>query len=213
METISIITPWHNSPSLIHTYEQSVKGAEVIIIDNGSRPIVGHELFKMTDRLNGITIFNQENELYAHANNQGLKYASSDIVMFLNNDIKAPSGWLDQVEQDVKPGVICGPSLMPRIIDDWPCPYLEGWCIAGYKSDWDRVGGWDEVNYKGLYWEDNDLCFRLQQAGMRLKECDWPITHFGNFTSGQTPGAYDHSARNRAVFERMVRETLQSGIR
>ena len=35
-KTITIITPWLNSPELIPTYIASVKGADVIIIDNGS---------------------------------------------------------------------------------------------------------------------------------------------------------------------------------
>ncbi len=37
-------------------------------------------------------------------------------------------------------------------------------------------------------------------------ETTWPVYHFGNYTARRTPGAYDHSEGNRAVWERMVKE-------
>ena len=208
MATISIVTPWLDNPQLIQTYEPSVRGAEVIIIDNGSEPVNASELNKMVDRLGGKYIRNQENMLFAPANNQGLEVASCEIVMFLNNDIEAPEGWLEDAKYDITSNVLAGPTLMIRSIGGKRIPYIEGWCIAAYKKVWDNIGGWNEKDYKGLYWEDNDLCFRAIQAGYELKRTDWDVWHFGNFTSSNTPGAYQYSSHNQAVFEAKVRETL-----
>jgi GT2 family glycosyltransferase len=206
--TISIVTPWLNAPQLIQTYEPSVRGAQVIVIDNGSRPEVTQELSKMTDRLGGICVSNVENERFSVANNQGLEYAKSDIVMFLNNDIRAPEGWLKDAAHDITRKVIAGPSRSIRVVDGKQIPYIEGWCIAAHRKTWVDLGGWNEKDYKGSYWEDNDLCFRAVQAGYELKETNWPVWHFNNFTSRNTPGAYDYSAHNQAVFEAKVRASF-----
>jgi len=202
--TVSIITPWLNNPQLIQTYEPSVQGAQVIIVDNGSREQWAGEIRKMVDRLNGKYIRNEDNRLFAPANNQGLEVADGEIVLFLNNDIKAYN-LVKDVQIDITPKIIGGPSKMKRMVAGVNIPYIEGFCIAAYKSVWEDLGGWNEKDYKGLYWEDNDLCFRALQKGYELKETRWDVWHFNNFTSRNTPGAYDHSAHNQHVFEEMVR--------
>ena len=204
MVTISIITPWLNNPQLIKTYEPSVQGAQVIIVDNGSREQWASEIRKMVDRLDGKYIRNEENRLFAPANNQGLEVADGEIVLFLNNDIKAEN-LVKDVQIDVMPDMICGPSKMSRLVAGLKISYIEGWCIAAYKTVWDDLGGWNDKDYQGLYWEDNDLCYRAIQKGYELKETRWNIWHFNNYTSRSTPGAYDHSAHNQQVFEGKVR--------
>jgi len=84
-KTITIITPWLNSPELIPTYIASVKGADVIIIDNGSDELTRR---KLAD-IDATVIRNETNIGYSKANNQGLKQAKDGIVVFLNNDIEA----------------------------------------------------------------------------------------------------------------------------
>ena len=205
---ISIVTAWLNNPQLIQTYEPSVRGAQVIVIDNGSNEAARADLQKMIDRLGGILVINKDNVRFAEANNQGLAYASKEIVMFLNNDIKAPEGWLEDAARDVTRKVIAGPSKGIRVIDGKQIPYIEGWCIAAHRKTWEDLGGWNEKDYKGLYWEDNDLCWRAVQAGYELKETNWPVWHFNNFTSRNTPGAYDWSDHNRKVFEAKVRASF-----
>jgi len=205
---LSIITPWLNNPQLIQTYEPTVRGAQVIIIDNGSKPDVSKALGDMTERLGGMTVFNDFNMRFSEANNLGLKYASGEIVMFMNNDVRAPEGWWRDAILDVTPKVLAGPSRMMRIVDGHQLPYIEGWCIAAQRKVWDDLGGWNEKDYQGLYWEDNDLCFRATQKGYKLKETNWPVWHFNNYTSRNTPGAYDHSAHNQAVFEAKVRASF-----
>ena len=201
---ISVITPWLDHPELIPAYERAVTGAQVVIIDNGSAPETESALREMVIRLRGTYIRNDSNVGYAKANNQGLRAAETKIVCFLNNDIEATGDWLS-IADKVQRGALYGPSLQGRTIDGIGVPFLEGWCLLGHKADFDRIFGWNEDAFPGLYWEDNELCWRATRAGLSLKEIRLPIRHLSNVTSKTTPGAYSNSEDNRMKFYEIVR--------
>lgn len=201
---ISIVTAWLNSPELIPAYERSVKGAQVVIVDNGSDAVTRDALRGIVDRLGGVLIRNENNAGFAAANNQGMAAATGDIVVFLNNDIEAVGDWLAIVAQ-LKPGGLYSPSMLMQYVNGVPVMYLEGWCLIGYRADFERIGGWAH-DWDGLYWEDNELCFRASRAGLRLQQIPLPLVHLSNYTTSKTPGAYDHSSANRARFEQIVSE-------
>lgn len=210
--TISIVTPWRGCPELIQSYEQSVRGAQVVIIDNGSAWEVSHALMRMVDRLQGTYIRNEQNLYFAAANNQGYARATGDIVLFLNNDILAPEGWLTQVERDTFENALCSPSRGMKMVDGQALCYLEGWCLAGRQETWERirldgsVGPWDAGRFILPYWDDNDVCFRATLAGIRLIKTTWPIQHMGGTTTQQTPEAQTAITTNERVFKARVRE-------
>ena len=203
---ISIVTPFHNCPELLPAYEQAVMGAHVIAIDNASDQPTAEALQAMVKKLGNDSVYirNETNELYSHANNQGLKQATGEIVVFLNSDIIATGDWLSMV-QNAKRGALYSPTSGVRMVDGKAYRYLEGWCLFGHKSDFELIGGWNETDFPGLYWEDNELCLRAERAGLALKQALLPIQHLSNYTSQRTQGAYEHSAGNRAVFESKVR--------
>ena len=205
--TISIVTPWHNCPELIAGYEQAVNGAQVIVIDNASDALTSGNLISMVERLgNGSRyVRNEENVGYSKANNQGLALAEGEIVVFLNSDIQKTDDWLGLV-QNTKKGSLYAPTTGVRIVDGVAYRYLEGWCLFGHKSDFEMIGGWNDRDFPGWYWEDNELCYRAEKAGLQLKQVILPLVHLSNYTSSRTSGAYDRSMANKAVFERIVRE-------
>ncbi len=204
---ISIITPFHNCPELLPDYEKAVQGSQVIVIDNASDDDTAVKLQEMIERLgNGSKyIRNDVNQGYSKANNQGLAVADGEIVVFLNSDIQATGNWLDRV-QNAKKGAFYSPTSGVRIVDGEVLRYLEGWCLFGHKSDFERIGGWNERDFPGLYWEDNELCYRAKRAGIELKQAILPLLHLSNYTSRRTEGAYTFSQDNKAVFERIVKE-------
>lgn len=204
-QKVSIITPWYNCPELIKTYEKSVAGADVIIIDNGSEPAAALLIKAMVDRLAGQYIRNEHNARYATANNQGLAKATGDVVIFMNNDIEAPIGWHKRSAIEVEDGALYGPSKQVRPIAGIPLAYIEGFCIGGTRATWDALNGWDDETYSGMYWEDNDLCWRALQMGYKLIETNWPVWHFSNYTSRNTEGSYDKSKDNYETFCEKVR--------
>ncbi|NMC35064.1 MAG: glycosyltransferase [Veillonellaceae bacterium] len=210
---ISIITPWHNCPELIPDYEAAVNGAQVIAIDNASDPETSEKLRAMVTRLGHDSVFirNDENAKFAHANNQGLNAASGEIVVFLNSDVRAHGDWLSIVGA-CKRGSLYSPSAGIRYVDGIPIYYLEGYCLFGWKEDFIRIGGWNDTDFPGLYWEDNEICWRASRAGLGMKQVALPLEHLSNYTSKRTPGAYDASAANQAVFDGIVREARRHAL-
>lgn len=200
--TVSVVTPWLNASELCAMYARGLVGAQLIAVDNGSEPDHAERIRVMAEGAGGIYLRNEFNFLFAAANNQGLAQATGEIVLFLNNDVECRRGFLEQVERDVQPGALYGPSKLTKHKQ----PYLEGWCIAGTRETWDALGGWDDLNYRGLYWEDNDLCFRAAQQGIKLIQTRWPVWHQNNYTSNRTPGAKDHAFENERVFLEKVRD-------
>lgn len=201
---ISIVTPWLNHSELCEMYARSVKGADVIIVDNGSEAEHAEKIQGMVDKLAGTYIRNEANRYFAAANNQGLARATGDIIVFMNNDVECRPGWLAQVERDVQGGALYSPSKLSR----FGAVYLEGWCIAGHAATWYRLGGWPD-HLPGMYYEDNFLCLKAQRMGIELVEVNWPVWHFNNYTSRQTPGAYDYSKANAKAFQEALKDVRE----
>lgn len=184
---LSVITNWTDNPQFIPAYEGAVRGAdEVIIIDNGSKPENSRKIHAMVERLRGTYVRNPHYPGFAAGNNQGMALASGDILLFLNNDIIATrTDWLNRVRVEVKSGIVAGPSLGEKSVDNTKLPYIEGWCIAARREVWETLEGWDAEHFPFGYWEDSDLCYRAIEAGYRLKQTAWPLIHIGGGTGGQ----------------------------
>src|SRR3954467_14259587 len=123
---ISIITPWLDHPEFIADYEKAVAapGVQVIAVDNGSSTENAAAIRAMIQRLGGFYIRNEQNLWFAAANNQGLSVATGNIVLFLNNDIAAEPGWLDDVRRDVAPNGLFAPDVKNVQIDQFNIAYL-----------------------------------------------------------------------------------------
>jgi len=198
MKTLSIVTAWWNHLDLLPDYKKVIDEScadEVIVIDNGSEPAFECDQFKV--------IRNNTNRGFSRANNQGLRAAKSDVVLFLNNDIRSTVVgfriWSPDLLYNVGKGILVGAQLRNdahTMVDGIAMQYLDGWCLAGMRQDLIDLGGWDESYLEPSYYGDNDLCLRAQKAGMQLIQVDLPIIHASNTTSkifdlsGVTPANY-----------------------
>lgn len=216
---VSVITPWKDHPELIPLYERAVQGAdEVIILDNASEPETADALEALAARLGGRYVRHDENRWFSRACNEGAERATGDVLLFLNNDIAAgysgdaPSGWLDKVRHEVCPGALYGPSkkycpVGKFVIPGGDVPYIEGWCLAMTREDWERLGGFDEDAYPLPYYEDTDLSFRaVEEHKFRLVQTHWPVIHLSNTTTSGMPGAYAGAKPNQAIFMERVKD-------
>jgi GT2 family glycosyltransferase/tetratricopeptide (TPR) repeat protein len=158
-------------------------------------------------------IRNDTNLGFAKACNQGLARAQGNYVVFLNNDTVVTDGWLDQLIawalHDFPTVGLVGPvtnyaappQQIPVPYTDLPgmhafaaqrrqdfahqameFPRLSGLCLLARRDVLDKVGGFDERFGIGFF-EDDDLCFRVQDQGYRcLIALDVFIHHFGSQT-------------------------------
>jgi GT2 family glycosyltransferase len=207
MISITVVTPWMNHRELERQYWEALRteDCEVIVVDNGSTPPLPNAW-----RLD-------HNSGFSHASNVGLQLATTDAILFLNNDVFAiRPGWLEDIRRWLEPGVLVGPVIrydQHGMVDGVPMPYLDGWCLAGMRDDLLELEGFDETYEEPSYFSDNDLSFRARLAGMRLLEAQPTpgICHLASQTSGgvRSPGVLDVFERNRRRFQEFVREILE----
>ncbi|HEX5244949.1 MAG TPA: glycosyltransferase [Tepidisphaeraceae bacterium] len=202
---ISVITPWLDHPEFIADYERALRApdVEVIVVDNGSTAENSARIAEMVGRLRGKYIRNAQNQWFAAANNQGIAASTGELLLFLNNDIAAEPGWLDAVRRDVTPNALVGPGLVHIQVDERWISYIEGWCIAGYRSVWEQLGGWDAQAYPMPYWEDGDVCFRASKLGFQIVQKIWPVHHKKNGTTRSMPVRYGLHHNWETLFARV----------
>lgn len=211
---ISIITPWLDHPEFIADYESSTRApdVEVIVVDNALNAENAKALADMVGRLGGKYLRNEENRWFAPANNQGLAASTGEIIVFLNNDISAPPTWLERVRQEVQVGRLYGPECVKLEVEGKTVHYLSGWCVAASRQTWDLLGGWDARRHSMPYWEDIDLGYRAQKAGLQLEITNWAVHHKRNGTSASVPGVVMGQTQMEERFRARVLGTADAEV-
>lgn len=209
----------HTIPCLESVFAHSGGGTyEVIVVDNNSSdgtPAYLEELARREPRLK--LVLNQANRGFAGGNNDGLRIASGDVVVLLNNDTRVTPGWLDALGSALRndPGIgLVGPVsnsvgneqkihtvgiTAEELLDEGRCwvanasgcrfetERLGFFCVAFRRELLDRIGLLDELYDLGFY-EDDDYCLRVRQAGLRLVCCeDIFVYHHGSASFDKIP--------------------------
>lgn len=171
---------------------------ELVLVDNASSDGTPEYLtssFKGKDNVK--LILNKENKGYAGGNNDGLRAATGDCIVLLNNDTMVTPGWLESllcpIENDRTIGMICPitnsagneqtvllPSLNEHNYVEVAGRYtrknaghlfetgkLGFYCVAMRRDVLEKVGLLDENFGLGMF-EDDDYCLRVLKAGYRL---------------------------------------------
>ncbi|GGC87406.1 hypothetical protein GCM10011396_38310 [Undibacterium terreum] len=170
---------------------------EIIIVDNASSDGTPEYLREFgKNRPDVKLILNEDNLGFSKANNQGLALSAGEYLVVLNNDTVVTSGWASGLvrhcKKDPTIGLI-GPvtnnigneakisieyeslSEMPQKARDhtllhlgesFDIPTLAFFCVMITRNAYEKIGGLDEAFGLGFF-EDDDYCRRIEQAGFR----------------------------------------------
>ncbi len=207
---------------------------EIVVVDNASSDgtpawlqefAAGHPDLKL--------ILNSENRGFSAGNNQAARAATGHYLVFLNNDTIVTPGWMETLlaylEADPKIGLV-GPvtnstgneARIPvtyssaRGLDEFAAERartmarqcfdirsLALYCVMARREQFLGMGALDERFEVGMF-EDEDLCVRYQQAGLRVVCAeDAFIHHFWRAAFGRLDQErYDRIfSENRKKFE------------
>jgi GT2 family glycosyltransferase len=231
MRKTSIIIPTYNGEELlrdcIYTIRESTKNVpyELIVVDNGSTD--GTLDYCMRER---VTFVSQPgNTGFPEACNLGLRIASGEAMLLLNNDVLATPHWLEHMLLclDSSPDIgIVGPvsnyasgkqqlkepytnleDMSRKYRKSNPSKWQEVKRIVGLsflmkREVMEQVGLLDERFSPG-HFEDDDYCIRARQAGYRLMIAgDSFLFHHGSKSFNRN-GEEAHKAliaRNKQLF-------------
>jgi O-antigen biosynthesis protein len=210
---VSVVICAYNAASTIEDNLSSLSrldypNFEVIIVNDGSTD----KTPEIAARYPSFRLISVPNGGLSAARNLGLSAASGEIVAFTDADTRVDRHWLSHlvqpfIETDV--GGVGGPNVVPPddpwiaqcvarspggpvhvMIDNTTAEHIPGCNMAFRKSALDSIGGFDPTYTKAG--DDVDICWRLQQFGLRL---------------GFAPGAivwHHHRASVKAYFRQQV---------
>jgi GT2 family glycosyltransferase/glycosyltransferase involved in cell wall biosynthesis len=180
---------------------------ELIIVDNASKDATRDYLEKLAKQHENVKlILNDHNEGFAGGNNQGIRLATGEYIVPLNNDTIVTHGWLARLirhlESDAKIGLV-GPVTNSigneaKIEVEYSCieemeafserqarqnegktfeiKMLALFCAVTRRKLFYEIGLLDERYEVGMF-EDDDLASRLKKAGYRLLCCEDVFIH------------------------------------
>lgn len=207
---------------------------EIIVVDNASSdgsPAFLEQWVKGAP--NRKLILNDDNRGFAAANNQGLAIAQGGYLTLLNNDTHVTRGWVSTMTRHLQrdPGIgLLGPvtnnigneakidityanmdemlklaaSYANRHIGKvFPLHTAAFFCVMMPRSTYERVGSLDEAFGRGFF-EDDDYCRRVEQAGLRVVCAEDVFIHHHLSASFKKLRSADREAlfeQNKATYE------------
>ncbi len=155
---------------------------EVIVVDDGSRDATA----AVAERA-GARVVRQDNAGPAAARNRGWREAAADVVLFTDSDCVPHPDWVRRLREAIDDefavaggtydianrGHLLAETVHAEILwrhsrlPDAP-EFAGSFNLAVTRAALEAVGGFDE-NYPAASGEDNDLSYRLRDAGYRIR--------------------------------------------
>ena len=231
----SIILLSYNQVDYTLACIQSIKdftdSYEIIVVDNNS----SQETIDKLDKVDGITLIkNKINRGFPGGCNDGIKIATGDNILLLNNDTIVTKYWLENMllalYSDDSIGAVGPVTNSCSNFQSIPCSYatiadmfkfaeeynisnpsiweersrLIGYALLIKKSVLDKVGLLDEQFFPGNF-EDDDISLRIRLAGYKLLLCkDTFIHHFGSVSF--TEESSNRFGKTLAINEKKFKE-------
>lgn len=210
---VSVVIPYFNGWSMTHSLLFDLfnfcKGIdEVLLIDNGSTEKDGRDWWIDNGMLPLRVLRIPENIGFLKAANYGMAEAAGDVLVLISNDVQIKTDVIGQIRNllsnDNYLQIIGGRCLDFDTgwnnFDGKIFPYLEGWLLACYKEDWNRLGGFDEFFAPHDY-EDIDFSTKAISKGYTLVGLESPkISHASGATLKYSPERLAITERNQYKF-------------
>jgi len=201
---------------------------DVIVVDNASSDGTPEFLAAWAAAAPGRTVIaNSENTGFAAANNQGVRAATGEYVVLLNNDTFVTDGWirtmLRHLRRDSRLGMVgpvtnnigneakidinyanmeemavaCREHTTRHLGEAMRIPVLAFFCVMIQRDLYLRIGGLDEGYGRGFF-EDDDFCKRLGQEGLDVACAEDVFVHHHLSASFEKVSTQER----KALFER-----------
>jgi glycosyltransferase involved in cell wall biosynthesis len=189
-------------------FEQSTREYEIVLVNDGS----SDETPAVIERLRPLapvpfTVISQQNAGLAKGRNAGLRAASGERIIFIDDDVLPMPNFVEEHLRSHarRPAAIVrGAVINTESFDELPPPI---WSAANYSANYfwtsnvsvaraslDAVGGFFEERFTEYGWEDIELGLRLRNNGTRS-------------IFNRNAVAFHHKPRPRAAdVERMIRQ-------
>ncbi|MDD4938336.1 MAG: glycosyltransferase family 2 protein [Candidatus Shapirobacteria bacterium] len=139
MKLSIIIVTWNTAKitkKCVDTINQYLPGQEIIVVDNGS----SDNTVKILSKIKNIKIIeNHANLGFAKANNIGLKYATSEYLLFMNSDIELLDSTIIDMAKYLKQhsniGII-GPKFLNPDLSPQASVFPKQSLINAFKEFW-----------------------------------------------------------------------------
>lgn len=212
--------------------------ARIVVVDNHSTDAHRDAVRQLCAREGWTGVFPGTNTGFGAGCNLGAAAAlaeGADVLLFLNPDasIDVESAVRLMAAVEAEPLLLAGPTVLgpdgevasagldldldTGTMRPWrrrtehpksdTLPWVTGACFAVTRELWERLSGFDERYF--LYWEDVDLCARVQALGGRVAVIEGATAiHSGGGTQrlegsrAKSPAYYYFNIRNRALFAR-----------
>lgn len=174
------------------------RNLEIIVVDNASSDGSPDFLQQWAEKGGcRHIILNTDNRGFSAANNQGLELAKGEYLVLLNNDTEVAPGWLHGLMKHLRADALLGmvgpvtnnignEARIKLLYTDsaemrkksraytlrhmggtFPIQTLAFFCVMLRRSVYEKVGSLDESFGLGFF-EDDDYCRRVEQAGWHL---------------------------------------------
>ena len=150
---------------------------EVIVVDNGSSDATREAVERAAASAN-VTYCYEAKPNRGAARNRGVMQASGTFVLFCDDDVRVPPGWIaahvnaHRGDNDVVNGpiinVTSAAAQPPPRLANYSRAFLCTCNVSLRKATFERCGGFDE-RFDLYGWEDTELGLRLRAAGARWR--------------------------------------------
>ena len=193
------------------------EGVRALVVDNAS----GDDSAAVAERSGATVLRNARNEGYGRANNRGARAADTPFILIVNPDLEIGAGAITAllaaaeaypdavafaprlIEPSgrvfLQPRSLLSPDHLNRARDivlpqgDACLPFLSGACLLLRREAFLALGGFDPEIF--LFYEDDDLCRRLREAGHALVHVDGAEARHGRGRSSAPSAARRFTAR------------------